>query len=127
MKRKGKIALFAFILVAIAIAIFSFFLFYGKEETLNLVITDIDFSKIPDGIYSGSYNKGRFGYRVEVDVRDGRILNINVINKPKVSLVDIPEKIINRVIEKQSLNIDTITGATVTSKAILKAIENALK
>jgi len=127
MKRKGKIALFAFIPVAIAIAIFSFFLFYGKEETLNLVITDIDFSKIPDGIYSGSYNKGRFNYRVEVDVRDGRILNINVINKPKVSLVDIPEKIINRVIEKQSLNIDTITGATVTSKAILKAIENALK
>jgi len=127
MKRKGKIALLVFIPVAIVIAIFSFFLLYGKEETLNLVITDIDFSKIPDGIYSGSYNKGRFSYRVEVDVRDGRILNINVINKPKVSLTDIPEKVINRVIEKQSLNIDTITGATVTSKAILKAIENALK
>jgi major membrane immunogen (membrane-anchored lipoprotein) len=31
-----------------------------------------------------------------------------------------------RVIREQSLQVDTISGATLTSKAFLKAIENAL-
>lgn len=35
--------------------------------------------------------------------------------------------IINRVLEKQSLDVDVVTGAIATSKGILKAIENALK
>ena len=33
---------------------------------------------------------------------------------------------IDDIIEKQRLDIDSVTGATVSSKAILKAVENVL-
>jgi len=42
---------------------------------------------------------------------------------------EIPETtntIINNVMEKQNTTVDTVSGATVTSKAYLKSIENAL-
>lgn len=37
------------------------------------------------------------------------------------------EKIIDEVLREQTLDVDVITGATRTSKAILKEIERALK
>lgn len=40
---------------------------------------------------------------------------------------EVNESIISRVVENQSLKVDVVTGATVTSKALLKAIENALE
>lgn len=40
---------------------------------------------------------------------------------------DVTKGILNRVIENQNTNIDVISGATVTCKAYLKSIENALK
>ena len=34
---------------------------------------------------------------------------------------------VNTVIEKQSTEVDTVSGATVTSKAIIEAVNNALE
>lgn len=126
MKRRNKIMFFILVPIVVIICIFAVFLFYGKEETLNLAITDIDVSRIPDGTYTGSYNKGRFSYKVEVVIKNNRIESVNILDKPIVSLEDIPKKVIDRVLERQSLNVDVVTGATATSKAILKAIENAI-
>jgi len=39
---------------------------------------------------------------------------------------DIGEKVFKKVEEEQSLQIDTVSGATVHTKAVLKSIENAL-
>jgi len=39
---------------------------------------------------------------------------------------DIGEKIFQKVKEKQSLEVDAVSGATVHTKAVLKSIENAL-
>ncbi len=126
MRKKNKVLLFIFVPIFIIIVLFAIFLFYGKEETLKLVITDVDISKIPYGNYIGSYNRGRFSYKVEVIVKNNKIASITILNKPSISLEDVPKKIIDRIIEKQSLNVELVTGATVTSKAILKAIENAI-
>ncbi|MBC7320863.1 FMN-binding protein [bacterium] len=123
---KSKVMFFVGIPVLAIIVTFSIFLFYGKEETLDLVITDIDLSKVSDGTYTGSYSKGRFSYKVKVVVKNNMIENVSIIDKPIISLEDIPKKIIGRVLERQSLNVDIVTGATATSKSILKAIENAL-
>ena len=37
------------------------------------------------------------------------------------------EKIVNDVISEQSSEVDAVSGATVSSKCIIKAIENALQ
>ena len=36
------------------------------------------------------------------------------------------ETIVDDVVDKQTLDVDTVSGATVSSKVILKSIENAL-
>lgn len=101
------------------------FLFYGKSETLNLTINNINLSFISDGIYIGQYVKGRFNYKVEVIIKNNSIESIKILNQ-KSSYLNTNEIIIKRVLEKQSLNVDVVSGATATSKGILKAIENAL-
>lgn len=37
------------------------------------------------------------------------------------------ESIVNDVVQEQSLDIDAVSGATVSSKYILKAVENAIE
>lgn len=126
MKRKSKIIFLVLLLLFFTISLFTFFLYYGKNDTLSLVINDVNLLEIPDGAYVGSYNKGRFSYQVEVIVKDRKISDINILGKPKISLEEIPQKMIEKVLQKQSLKVDVVTGATASSKAILKAIENAL-
>lgn len=126
MKRRLKISLIVLVSFSFIIILVFLFLYYGKSDTLNLIINDIDLSNISDGSYIGSYNKGRFSCKVEVIVKDKKIENIKILNKPVISIEEITQEIINRVLEKQSLKIDVVTGATASSKAILKAVENAL-
>jgi uncharacterized protein with FMN-binding domain len=44
-------------------------------------------------------------------------------NKP---VPEVTGPLFDRVIEVQSLKVDTISGATITSKSFLKSVENAL-
>ncbi|MFH1214059.1 MAG: FMN-binding protein [Candidatus Neomarinimicrobiota bacterium] len=89
-------------------------------------IENIDLQKVKDGDYSGEYNAILVNVAVLVKVRDHRITEIELVRhnngrgKPA-------EVITSSVIEKQSLAVDTITGATSSSKVILEAIELALK
>ena len=63
--------------------------------------------------------------KVEVDIKDKKISNIKLLehkNERGGKAEVIPE----RVVEAQSLKVDTISGATNSSKVILEAIQNAL-
>ncbi len=127
MKRWIKILLSIVVIIVILASIFIFFLYYGKSETLNLTINAVDLSKVTDGSYKGSYSKGRFSYKVEVTVKDNRIESVNILSEPSVfSAQELDNTIISRVLQQQSLKVDAVTGATASSKALLKAIENAL-
>ncbi|MGB2630745.1 MAG: FMN-binding protein [Candidatus Omnitrophota bacterium] len=88
---------------------------------------DIDLSKIPDGVYKGKCRYyGMFTCEVEVRVRDHRITDIKVFEDRESEYVEQAKGVTKNVIKEQSLKVDTVTGATITSRAILKAIENAL-
>jgi len=52
---------------------------------------------------------------------------VKILNKSVFSIPRVPDEIISRVLNQQTLGVDAITGATASSKAVLKAIENALK
>lgn len=66
---------------------------------------------------------------VEVTVTEDRIENVNVTeNVETPGLVDWPIRLIpERVVEAQSLAVDTVTGVTISSRAILNGVETALK
>lgn len=89
-------------------------------------IEDVDLSKVPDGTYTGSFTGGRWNNTVRVTVTDHRITAIRMVKDVRFKRSGQAEEIFRRVEKAQSLKVDSITGSTVTSKAYLKAIENAL-
>jgi len=88
-----------------------------------------DLSQINDGIYRGFYDLSGTPVKVTLDVilQNSRIVNINIIEHIRSPIGKKAENIIEEIIEKQDLDIDAISGATASSKAILKAVENALQ
>lgn len=104
-----------------------FFASMGLGDIKKMVVRDIDLSKLSDGVYTGRFHKVRWTYDVEVTIKDHRITDIKMTNKapndPKGEIVD---KAIDQMIEKQSVKIDVVSGASVDTKAFQKAVEDAL-
>ena len=91
----------------------------------SLSVEEIDLSKVKDGKYLGHYEISPVKVSVETLIHNGKITEINLVehfNGKGVSA----EKIIDYIIEKQSLKVDCISGATVSSVAIKKAVEDSL-
>jgi uncharacterized protein with FMN-binding domain len=128
MKRKHKIWITIGSIV-IAIAVVAVVLISSMQTAMKQLasekITDVDLSKISDGVYEGSCSVFLVSVKVEVSVENHAITDIDLVEHKsgKGAAADaIPEK----VVEAQSLEVDTISGATYSSKAILKAIKDAL-
>ncbi|MBD3181519.1 FMN-binding protein [Candidatus Poribacteria bacterium] len=91
----------------------------------DLEIKDVDLQNIADGTYEGNFKGGRFSNFLMVTVKYNKIVDIKAL-KSSAPQEELYRKIYAKVIEKQSLQIDTVSGATVTTLTTLKAIENAL-
>lgn len=85
-------------------------------------------TKYIDGIYEGQAAGKNPGIKVSVTIKNDKISDITVVstndNKDyfdKASAV-IPESII----KAQSTNVETVSGATLSSNGIIKAVEDAL-
>ena len=63
---------------------------------------------------------------VKVKIQDHKITDVEVIEH-KESYMEQARQIAERVCDEQSLNVDAISGATLTSDTVKKAIENALE
>lgn len=98
----------------------------GLEAGANMTINPVNLAKVNDGTYIGTYEGGRWSNEVEVTVANHQISNIEVLKTGGMESTDISDTIIHDIIEKQDINVDTVSGATVSSKAYLKSIENAL-
>lgn len=96
----------------------------GMKEIRQLEIGKPDVSSLQDGVYEGSYRKTRWNYEVKVTVKDGRIENIEFADKPDDGKFS--EEAVDAVLQAQSLDIDTVSGASINTLAFRKAVENAL-
>ncbi|MDP6524646.1 MAG: FMN-binding protein [Kiritimatiellia bacterium] len=78
----------------------------------------------------GEHRAQALGYSepltVIVTVRNGRIVNVQVKHKEKIEL-GATQSIPKQIVDRQDLRIDAVTGATVTSQAIVEGALNALK
>ncbi len=104
-----------------------FFLSRGLDETLEVEIVGIDLSNVEDGVYQGTYENRRFSNTLEVHVENHEIVDIIVIDDMTLTQDGVTEEVFARVMALQSTDIDMVAGASVTTTAYLKAIENALK
>jgi len=84
--------------------------------------------KLEDGTYKGTslgFNDQR-EIVVTLTVKDGKIARMDVDHGEKIEL-DATVLIPKRIIAKQSLQVDAITGATITSQAIIDAALQAVR
>lgn len=100
------------------------------HEARNLPLKAIDFSTLAEGTYQGAYEGGMYKWRAnqcQVTVSDGKVSEIQLTGSMDPGKERAGAQMLyDRVIQAQSLQVDTISGATLTSKAYLKGIENAL-
>ncbi len=127
-ENKRKRYLLSVILILVTVFIVALLVKFNEinKEMSNIEIPTIDFADIKDGIYEGEYYIQDFiGAKVKVTIENGKIKNIVLLDH-KYGLGKKAEEIINTVKEKQTLKVDSISGATHSSTIIIKAIENAL-
>ncbi|MEA4882483.1 MAG: FMN-binding protein [Clostridia bacterium] len=115
----------AIVLVALRLG-GAIFLKSGLEAGRNLPIGVLDFSKLKDGVYTGRHQAGRWSNEVKVTVSSGRVTDIRILRGIRFATPKFAEDVVRSIMEAQSLQVDTVSGATITTKAYLKAVENAL-
>ena len=88
-----------------------------------------DLTNRADGTYRGEQSISGTPVKVTVDVvlRSRVMTSINIVQHICSPIGKKAETIVEKIIERQSLDIDAVSGATASSKAILKAVENALR
>jgi len=82
-----------------------------------------------DGIYRGSYDLSGTPVNVVLDVtiQEHKIIGIKIVKHSCSPIGKKAEKITDQIIAVQNLDVDAVSGATGSSKAIIKAVENALQ
>ncbi len=125
-----KVALTSLVVLVIVLVAgyFAYDYYYTAKyaAVLNETIEEAVLESAPSGTFKGAYSYGDFAYEVEVTIESNRIESIKILNNRTSWHARRAEAIVDRVLAKGNVNVDTVSGATVTSKALLKAIELAI-
>ena len=99
------------------------------EQIKSMDISYVDPATVPDGEYNGEFPfRQRYLYRVKVTVKSGKIADIEVLeNGTENEYAEKGLGVITRILREQSPKVDAVSGATVTSKSLMKCVEKALK
>ena len=91
----------------------------------DIIVNSTDLSNVQDGVYIGQYKSAMVSAKVEVIVKENKIIEIKILQHD-CGLGTKAEVIVDEVVNAQTLEVDTVSGATLSSKVILKAVEDAL-
>ena len=95
--------------------------------SLNASDYGIDAANLKDGVYTGSGSGFSGTITVQVTVAGGKITAIQIVSSSDdAAYLNRAQAVIPSVIAAQSTSVDTVSGATYSSKGILMAIHNAL-
>ncbi len=123
-KRKRKLALLVMLgILTLLLVLCVVTLFLPKP--LNVANSKFNLTEIDDGIYQGECENGLVFAKLEVEVQNHEIVDVRIL-KHRNGLGSDAEAIVDSVISGQSIEVDAVSGATMSSKTILKAIEEAL-
>lgn len=99
-----------------------------KKDLDAMQIVTPDLSKVADGEYEGYVDLTFVTAKVNVKMQEGKIDSIDLLeHKHGPSAKYNASGIIQKVIDNQSLEVDSVTGATGSSKAIRKAVQLAIE
>lgn len=100
----------------------------GLENYVSAFLTEEEKTTFADGTYIGEVSSFGGNLQVEVVVSGGKISQVKVLkHNDTPGIADQALELIPKsIVANNSTDVDTITYATVTSKAIMKAVEKAL-
>ena len=93
----------------------------------HMEIQNVNINNIQDGEYVGSFSYCGFEYKVKTMVKAHRIVDIEILQNRDTKHAKIAEGVLPEIIKQQTPNVDAISGATTTSKALMKAVANSLE
>lgn len=130
--RKKQMKLHHLFSLVIAVAllfhiVFYFIDFFNYLSALNEIeIHEVNLDEIEDGDYIGEYDVGYIYAKVKVTVSDHTITNVELLEHNHERGIR-AESIVNTIVAEQKIDVDTVSGATNSSRVIKMACENALK
>jgi uncharacterized protein with FMN-binding domain len=107
---------------------------YGLIKIKIPVITSEEENDNGKNIKDGVYNGVGYGYNgaigVKVTVLSGKISSVEVSSHNETTSMNVVTQALTlipqRIVQSQKLDVDTVSGATLTSKAIINGAKNAL-
>lgn len=122
-----------FIILSIILSLFVVFGIYtyltvtsNMEDIRNQEIQDIIFTEYQDDIYQGEFYYEGVGITVYIEIQSGSIISINYEDHLN-GRGDDAENIKKDILEEQSITVDDVAGATISSRCIKLAIMDAFK
>lgn len=86
----------------------------------------LELQKIPDGRYPGEARYENLVYRVAVEIKDHRIDYVDIVDIGSDEYHEEAAATVQGVVSLQRVDVDAVSGATPASRALLKAVEDAL-
>ena len=99
-----------------------------ENDAQEEIVPEVDGNYV-DGVYTGKGTGNGGEIEVSVTVEGGNVVSVELVSHNETpGIYESAEKnIVANVIRTQSTDVDTVSGATNSSKGIIEAIENALK
>ena len=124
-----KVALYlAAATIVLIIAAFIMFNLAGQNAEEYIGDFEPIMSEIKDGTYQGAYSSifEKFGANISFTVKKGQLIHFHFDHLYGTMGYGGPENVEMQIDQKEDLNFDAISGATITSNLAKAAIKNAL-
>ena len=120
-----------FLTIVIIFALVIIFTFAGVSIRMTGQVkafdkTNIDLSQVADGVYTGHSETDLVKVEVRVTVAEGMIRDIEIL-KHECGKGRPANEIVNDMIEKNDIEVDAVSGATMSSEVIKAAVRDALR
>jgi uncharacterized protein with FMN-binding domain len=98
-----------------------------KEDTQEEEQKAVGHFELEDGVYKGTGTGFAGDITVSVQIQDKQIVSIDIISfSDDEAFFTRAKAVIDIIIEGQTLDVDTVSGATFSSRGIINAVKNAL-
>ena len=100
-----------------------------QQQAIAAEDTETVDSPYQDGVYEGEAQGYGGTVAVELTIENGKFTDLTVVSAEKedAAYFDAASSLLDTILEEQSTDVDTVSGATFSSNGIIHATEDALK
>lgn len=100
-----------------------------QQQAIAAEDTETVDSPYQDGIYEGEAQGYGGTVAVELTIENGKFADLTVVSAEKedAAYFDAASSLLDTILEEQSTDVDTVSGATFSSNGIIHATEDALR